>query len=183
MLRDGAMRFARVASPDCAALVRKGRAPSARPAKKDKPLRCHPAFAPALPKKSFRRCFKPRRPLRAGFAGFASGCRSREQGRSLFLRRLSGLLSGCPPTDTRPQARAKVSVRKIIQSSAWRKQFRRRDRRGVASKNAGAEVNARDAQKFEPRFADTISSKKGPGVSRARRQAACRRSWTHKSGA
>ena len=25
-----------------------------------------------------------------------------------FLRRLSGLLSGCPPTDTRPQARAKL---------------------------------------------------------------------------
>src|SRR5437588_2109140 len=27
---------------------------------------------------------------------------------SLVLRRLSGLLSGCPPTDTRPQARAKL---------------------------------------------------------------------------
>ena len=39
---------------------------------------------------------------------FASGCRSRVQGSRFFLRRLSGLLSGCPPTDTRPQARAKL---------------------------------------------------------------------------
>jgi hypothetical protein len=71
--------------------------------------------------------------LRAGCAGFASGCRSHEpavakalaglltrreggaheQGRkiafaSLVLRRL---LSGCPPTDTRPQARAKLGIR------------------------------------------------------------------------
>jgi hypothetical protein len=29
------------------------------------------------------------------------------------LRRLSGLLSGCPPIDTRPQARAKLGEREI----------------------------------------------------------------------
>src|SRR5205085_4414359 len=33
--------------------------------------------------------------------------------RDLFLRRLSGLLSGCPPTDTRPQARAKLGNSEI----------------------------------------------------------------------
>src|SRR5437588_4656251 len=31
---------------------------------------------------------------------------------SLVLRRLSGLLSGCPPTDTRPQARAKLGTQR-----------------------------------------------------------------------
>src|SRR5262245_51260759 len=67
-----------------------------------------------------RRCFKPRPPWRAGCAGFASGCRSSVFGAQTIavvyqvstLRsrsgRLSGLLSGCPPTDTRPQARAKL---------------------------------------------------------------------------
>ena len=63
-----------------------------------------------------RRCFKPRPPLRAGCAGFASGCRSSGFGAQAIadsnLRsrsgRLSGLLSGCPPTDTRPQARANL---------------------------------------------------------------------------
>ncbi len=59
-----------------------------------------------------RRCFKPRSPLSAGCAGFASGCRSHEQGGRSLLRRLSGLLSGCPPTDTRPQARAKLGVQR-----------------------------------------------------------------------
>ena len=60
-------------------------------------------------KSPLRRCFKPRPPLSAGCAGFASGCRSRWLRKlDRFLRRLSGLLSGCPPTDTRPQARAKL---------------------------------------------------------------------------
>ena len=60
-------------------------------------------------KSPFRRCFKPRPPLSAGCAGFASGCRSRrrpswtpskEEKSSLFRRRLSGLLSG-PHRSTR----------------------------------------------------------------------------------
>ena len=63
-----------------------------------------------------RRCFQPRPPLSAGFAGVASGCRSMRRSCRTGDRRLrshsgrlSGLLSGCPPTDTRPQARAKMS--------------------------------------------------------------------------
>ena len=72
-----------------------------------------------------RRCFKPRPPLSAGCAGFASGCRlsGSELKRPILSPlgleslgfesrphsgRLSGLLSGCPPTGTRPQARAKL---------------------------------------------------------------------------
>ena len=34
--------------------------------------------------------------------------------RSRVLRRLSGLLSGCPPIDTRPQARAKLGILEIM---------------------------------------------------------------------
>ena len=60
------------------------------------------------PKKPFRRCFKPRRQWRAGIAGSppAAGRGSKEV--QFLPWRLSGLLSGCPPTDTRPQARAKL---------------------------------------------------------------------------
>jgi hypothetical protein len=73
-----------------------------------------------------RRCFKPRPPLSAGCAGFASGCRlSGSELRRPTLSpfgfesrphsgRLSGLLSGCPPTGTRPQARAKLGERDIV---------------------------------------------------------------------
>jgi hypothetical protein len=78
-----------------------------------------------------RRCFKPRPPLSAGCAGFASGCRlsgselKRPMISPLGLEslgfdprphsgRLSGLLSGCPPTGTRPQARAKLGNRELI---------------------------------------------------------------------
>jgi hypothetical protein len=46
-----------------------------------------------------RRCFKLRPSVRPRFAGFVSGC-------WLLQRRRSGLFPGCPPTNTRPQARA-----------------------------------------------------------------------------
>ena len=78
-------------------------------------------------KSPLRRCFKPRPPWRTRCAGFASGCqssvRSCKRPQSLcrgtsrpfntpswrsHSGRLSGLLSGCPPTDTRPQARANL---------------------------------------------------------------------------
>src|SRR5262252_8712660 len=78
-------------------------------------------------KSPLRRCFKPRPSWRTRCAGFASGCQSsvRSCKRSQTLAssdfpssdiaswrshsgRLSGLLSGCPPTDTRPQARANL---------------------------------------------------------------------------
>ena len=44
---------------------------------------------PARPKKPVRRCFKPRPPLRAGYAGFASGCR-------LGVSRTRSFSGGCP---------------------------------------------------------------------------------------
>jgi hypothetical protein len=95
------------------------------------------------PKKPFRRCFKPRRPLRAGYAGFASGCRSREQGsKRLFLRRLSGLLSGCPPTDTRPQARAKLGDSAIRHSAATCKRFGLNEKLAAEFSAAPAHGNA-----------------------------------------
>src|SRR5215472_17353272 len=66
------------------------------------------------PRKPDRRCFKPRPLLRAECAGFASGCRSDFLERLAFLsRRLAGLLSGYLPTDTRPQARAKLGTTEI----------------------------------------------------------------------
>ena len=116
-------------SHSSAALVWSGRSPSARLARVNKPLRCRPLEGRRDQKSPLRRCFKPRPPWRAGCAGFASGCRSSVFGaatlatrsrsmidhidddtRALRSRsgRLSGLLSGCPPTDTRPQARAKL---------------------------------------------------------------------------
>src|SRR5215510_11759080 len=66
------------------------------------------------PRKPDRRCFKPRPLLRAECAGFASGCRSDFLERLARLsRRLAGLLSGYLPTDTRPQARAKLGTTEI----------------------------------------------------------------------
>src|SRR5215475_1660457 len=90
----------------------------------DKPLRCLPLEGQRDQKSPLRRCFKPRPPLSAEYAGFASGCRSRvlrKLGR--FLRRLSGLLSGCPPTDTRPQARAKLGNQRNKQFELSVKRF------------------------------------------------------------
>ena len=49
---------------------------SARPARMDKPLRCRPLEGRRDQRSPLRRCFKPRPPLSAGCAGFASGCRS-----------------------------------------------------------------------------------------------------------
>src|SRR5260370_18443713 len=73
-------------------------------------------------KSPLRRCFKPRPSWRTRCAGFASGCQSsvRSSDDPVILRssrsrsgRLSGLLSGCPPIDTRPQARAKLGKLQI----------------------------------------------------------------------
>ena len=47
--------------------------------KMDKPLRCWPLDSQRDQKSPLRRCFKPRPPLSAGCAGFASGCRSRSE--------------------------------------------------------------------------------------------------------
>jgi hypothetical protein len=44
---------------------------------------------PTRPKKPVRRCFKSRPPLRAGYAGFASGCR-------LGVSRTRSFSGGCP---------------------------------------------------------------------------------------
>ena len=103
----------------------------------NKPLRCRPLEGRRDQRSPLRRCFKPRPPLSAGCAGFASGCRSsgselkRSQHEPLLSRsgRLSGLLSGCPPTDTRPQARAKLGTGKIIDFAQSRKHFSARHER------------------------------------------------------
>ena len=58
-----------------AALAWSGMTRSARPARMDKPLRCRPLEGRRDQKSPLRRCFKPRPPLSAGCAGFASGCR------------------------------------------------------------------------------------------------------------
>ena len=61
------------AEPDThssAALVRMG-SPSALPAEKDKPFQ-RSGVVPGYQKGPLHRCFKPRRLLRTGFAGFAS---------------------------------------------------------------------------------------------------------------
>src|SRR5216684_2026544 len=82
-------------------------------------------------KSPLRRCFKPRPPWRTRYAGFASGCQSsvRSSNDPTALRssrsrsgRLSGLLSGCPPIDTRPQARAKLGK---LQISYFRRSCKR----------------------------------------------------------
>src|SRR5262249_41975490 len=101
-----------------------------------------------------RRCFKPRPPLSAGCAGFASGCRSSGFGAQaiaglksvLTLRsrsgRLSGLLSGCPPTDTRPQARAKLGnyAHKRCASALQEFFFQNRCRRYAARSRRGQDA-------------------------------------------
>src|SRR5690606_28772226 len=55
-----------------------GRSRSAHLAKMDKPLRLQVRLLDSrqLPRSPLRRCFKTRPPLRAEYAGFASGCRS-----------------------------------------------------------------------------------------------------------
>src|SRR6202451_3656026 len=47
---------------------------------------------------------------------------------AFFLRRLSGLLSGCPPTDTLPQARAKLGDRELSATALGCKTFSRDQR-------------------------------------------------------
>src|SRR6516164_5420392 len=108
--------------------------------KMDKPLRCRPLEGRRDQRSPLRRCFKPRPPLSAGCAGFASGCRlsgselKRPMLSPLGLEslgfesrphsgRLSGLLSGCPPTGTRPQARAKLGNCELIALNSRCKSF------------------------------------------------------------
>src|SRR5262245_49547147 len=81
------------------------------------------------PRKPDRRCFKPRPLLRAEYAGFASGCRSDFFERlALLSRRLAGLVSGYLPTDTRPQARAKLGTTEISNFGDTCKRIVRRDK-------------------------------------------------------
>ena len=93
--------------PVDAALDWKGVAPNRTPGNEKQASSVLTFGGPTRPKKPVRRCFKSRSPLRAECAGFASGCRLVIES-DFTLGRLSGLLSGCPPTDTRPQARAKL---------------------------------------------------------------------------
>jgi hypothetical protein len=80
-------------------------------------------------KSPLRRCFKPRPPWRAGCAGSPPAAdRMSKESEITFLRRLSGLLSGCPPIDTRPQARAKLGSHEISDVVMSRKQTRQQSR-------------------------------------------------------
>ncbi len=129
---------------------------SARPAMMNKPLRRpEPVVETGRDQKSpVRRCFKPRPPLRTGCAGFASGCRSsvRSSNNPATLRssrsrsgRLSGLLSGCPPTDTRPQARAKLGKAQLSDPIRLRKFFAHRNSAPFNEKctnKVGQDINA-----------------------------------------
>src|ERR1700735_2091815 len=58
----------------------------------------------------------------------------------VFLRRLSGLLSGCPPTDTRPQARAKLGdfANKLLRRAAQAFWSERMVGREVSRRRRGA---------------------------------------------
>jgi hypothetical protein len=94
-------------------------------------------------KSPLRRCFKPRPSWRTRCAGFASGCQSsvRSSNDPVILRssrsrsgRLSGLLSGCPPIDTRPQARAKLGTTQICDLKKARKGLRALDGRETKKK-------------------------------------------------
>jgi hypothetical protein len=131
--------------------IGKGRPRSARPAMKNKPLRQpEPVMETGRDQKSpVRRCFKPRPPLRTGCAGFASGCRSSVRGSNDTVTsrssrshsgRLSGLLSGCPPIDTRPQARAKLGKRQISDLARLRKVFCA-SRRMLIEQNESGEIH------------------------------------------
>ena len=73
---DGDTTARRVLHPTMLPWIGAGDSRSARPARMDKPLRCRPLEGRRDQRSPFRRCFKPRPPLSAGYAGFASGCRS-----------------------------------------------------------------------------------------------------------
>ena len=126
---------------DCCLGPDEGVTRSALLAKKDKPFQSTGIRA-GIQKSPFRRCFKPRPPWRAGCAGFASGCRSHEQGSRCFLRRLSGLLSGCPPIDTRPQARAKLGKQQNNRFRSQSQAFYRAATRDVPAHARYRYVNA-----------------------------------------
>ena len=92
-LKFGRTRFARrqrVRDGACRAMETRAKATGSRPemlpwlgagdpfrtaGKMDKPLRCRPLEGRRDQRSPLRRCFKPRPPLSAGCAGFASGCR------------------------------------------------------------------------------------------------------------
>src|SRR5277367_5013873 len=85
------------------------RYPFRTPGKKDKPLRL-PAFGgPTETKKARSVVASSRVPRWAGYAGLPPAA-------GLFRRRLTGLLSRSPPTDTRPQARAYWANRYLFES-------------------------------------------------------------------
>jgi hypothetical protein len=79
----------------------------------DKPLRCRPLEGRRDQKSPIRRCFKLRPPWRAGFAGFASGCRSLFGTR--FLVEPGSLPRGFPPPESEPSSLA--TVRPLVRMS------------------------------------------------------------------
>src|SRR3954463_13701003 len=75
-------------SPDDAALDWKGKVPDRTPGNEKQASSVLTFGGPTRPKKPVRRCFKSRPPLRARYAGFASGCR--------LVIESAELSGGCP---------------------------------------------------------------------------------------
>ena len=73
---DGDTTARRVRHPTMLPWIGAGMTRSARPARWTSLFGVRPLEGQRDQKSPFRRCFKPRPPLRAGCAGFASGCRS-----------------------------------------------------------------------------------------------------------
>ena len=76
VIRAAADERTRSHHTDCCLSPDKGKPRSALLAKKDKPFQSVRHSRRRYQKSPLRRCFKPRPPLSAGCAGFASGCRS-----------------------------------------------------------------------------------------------------------
>jgi hypothetical protein len=91
-------------------------------------LSVSPALAPAVIQKSpsvvaLSRVARGERALPVRLRLPVAGAREQSKQSALSLRRLSGLLSGCPPTDTRPQARAKLGTTEISDLARARNNF------------------------------------------------------------
>ena len=126
---------------------------SARPARMDKPLRCRPLEGRRDQKSPLRRCFKPRPPLSAGCAGFASGCRSR------VLRKQLASSGGCPascpdahrPTHGHRHVR-NWAIRHISDLTRCQEKIRTREKNlGASERAAMRSRGARRAASLSPR--------------------------------
>lgn len=116
MLRRGRDRARRAERPRAVKRPSFGwGSPDRTPGKIDKPLRLPPFGGEIETKKARSVVALSRVPRLAGFAGSLR--------LPVFLERLTGLLSGSPPTDTRPQARAKMGKVRNTRLRLYYKRF------------------------------------------------------------